>query len=60
MFAGFLGNAVQLVAGADAAGQTIEELIAAAANVFLLPMMPAGMIALANDLKQRQRAAGAA
>jgi hypothetical protein len=28
--------------------------------VILLPMLPAGMIALANDLKQRQRAAGAA
>jgi hypothetical protein len=60
MFAGFVGNAVQLVAGGDAAGQTIEELIGAAANVLLLPMMPAGMIALANDLKQRQRAARAA
>jgi hypothetical protein len=58
MFAGFIAGAVQLVAGADAAGQTIVQLIGAAANVFLLPMLPAGMIALANDLKLRQRAAG--
>jgi Uncharacterised protein family (UPF0259) len=59
MFAGFVANSVQLVAGGDAAGQTIEELISAAANVILLPIIPAGMIALANDLKQRQRAARA-
>jgi hypothetical protein len=59
MFAGFVAGVVQLVAGADAAGQTIVQLIGAAANVFLLPMVPAGMIALTNDLKLRQRAAGA-
>jgi hypothetical protein len=58
LFAGFIAGAVQLVAGADAAGQTIVQLIGAAANVFLLPMLPAGMIALANDLKLRQRVAG--
>jgi hypothetical protein len=60
MFAGFVAGVVQLVAGADAAGQTLVQIIGAAANVFLLPTLPAGMIALANDLKQRQRAAGAA
>jgi len=58
MFAGFLANAVQLVAGADAAGQTMEEIISATANVFLLPIMPAAMLALANDLRLRQRVAG--
>jgi hypothetical protein len=60
MFAGFVAGIVQLLAGADAAGQTMVQIIGAAANVILLPMLPAGMIALANDLKQRQRAAGAA
>jgi hypothetical protein len=58
MFAGFVAGVIQLVAGADAAGQTMVQLIGAAANVFLLPMLPAGMIALTNDLKLRQRAAG--
>jgi len=58
MFAGFVAGVVQLVAGADAAGRTIVQLIGAAANVFLLPMVPAGMIALTYDLKLRQRAAG--
>ncbi len=58
MFAGFVAGVIQLVAGADAAGQTLVQLIGAAANVFLLPMLPAGMIALTNDLKQRQRVAG--
>jgi hypothetical protein len=54
-----VAGVVQLVAGADAAGQTLVQIIGAAANVILLPMLPAGMIALANDLKLRQRAAGA-
>lgn len=58
LFAGFVAGAVQLVAGADAAGQTLVQLIGAAANVILLPMLPAAMIALSNDLKLRQRAAG--
>jgi hypothetical protein len=60
MFAGFLANAVQLVAGTEVAGQSMVQIIGAAANVFLLPILPAGMIALANDLKLRQRAAAKA
>jgi hypothetical protein len=57
MFAGFIAGVVQLVAGADAAGSTIVQIIGAAANVFLLPMLPAAMIALANDLRLRRLAA---
>jgi len=57
MFAGFVAGVVQLVAGADAAGSSIVQLIGAVADVFLLPMLPAAMIALTNDLKLRRRAA---
>ena len=60
MFAGFVAGVVQLLAGADAAGQTLVQIIGAVANVILLPMLPAAMIALANDLKWRQHAAGVA
>lgn len=56
MFAGFIAGIFQLVAGADAAGQSLVQIIGAAANVILLPMLPAAMIALTNDLKLRQRA----
>jgi hypothetical protein len=59
MFAGFIAGIVQLTAGADAAGSTIVQLIGAAADVFLLPMLPAAMIALTNDLKLRRRATSA-
>ncbi len=57
MFAGFIAGIAQLVAGADAAGSAIVQLIGAVADVFLLPMLPAAMIALTNDLKLRRSAA---
>jgi hypothetical protein len=60
MFAGFIAGVVQLVAGADAAGSSIVQIIGAAADVFLLPMLPAAMIALTNDLRLRRRAADVA
>jgi len=44
-----------LLGGADVTGSTTLQLASDAADALLLPMLPAAMLALTNDLKLRQR-----
>ncbi len=58
VLAGILAGAIGLLGGADlGALQSLMQLIGDVADVLMLPMLPAALIALYNDLRLRQRAA---
>ena len=48
----------ELTGGAGTIGPTVLQLASDAADVLLLPIMPAALLALTNDLKLRQRRVG--
>jgi hypothetical protein len=54
MVADFVAEVIGGMLGTDAAGLGLEQLISAAAEVFILPMLPVALIALYNDLQQRR------
>lgn len=56
MTADFAAGLVELAGSPGGAVQSAMQLIGDAADVIVLPMMPAALIALYNDLKLRQRA----
>ncbi|HXR19808.1 MAG TPA: hypothetical protein VN757_07740 [Steroidobacteraceae bacterium] len=59
LIAGFVAGVVELTISGEA-GESLVQFISAAADVIMLPMLPAALVALYNDLKLRQRRVTAA
>ena len=54
LLAGFVAGVLELSAGGQA-GDSLMQLVSVLADVLMLPMLPAALVALYNDLKLRQQ-----
>jgi len=59
LVAGFVAGVVELTISGEA-GESLVQFISATADVIMLPMLPAALVALYNDLKLRQQRVTAA